>query len=79
MESILATYHPVLADLVVIHDGIERLDPHWVNVSIQHYPLGVVSSHVGHVSHDVGKQTYLNVANYSQIHGWTLILLTGTY
>lgn len=38
--------------LIVIHDSVERLYPHRVNISIQYYPLGVVPSHVGKVSHD---------------------------
>ena len=42
--------------LVVIHDGVERLNPHWVNISIQNNPLGVVTGEVSHVSHQDGVQ-----------------------
>ena len=45
--------------LIVIHYCIEGLDPHWVNVSIQHNPLGVIIGEVGHVPHDGGEQAIL--------------------
>lgn len=45
--------------LVIIHDGIERFDPHWVNISIKYDPLGMIISQVRHVSHDTGEQTIL--------------------
>ena len=46
-----------VSDLVIVHDSIEGLNPHRVNVTIKNNPLGVVPSQIGHVSHDVGKQT----------------------
>lgn len=44
-------------DLVVIHDGVEGLDPHGINVTIQYDPLGAITGHVGQVSHDHREQT----------------------
>ena len=46
-----------LTYLVVIHDSVEGLDPHRINVSIKDNPLRVIPSHIGHISHDTGKQT----------------------
>ena len=48
--------HFVLPHLVVIHDSVEGLDPHGVNVPIQHDPLGEVGRHVGQVTHDGGEK-----------------------
>lgn len=44
------------AYLVVIHDSVERLDPHGVDVPIQHDPLGAIVSDVGQVPHDRGEE-----------------------
>ena len=44
-------------DLVVVHDGVERLDPHGVDVSVQHDPARVVARHLSEVSHDHREQT----------------------
>ena len=44
-------------DLVVIHDSVETLNPHWINVPIQDNPLWAISRQVGSVSHDVGEQS----------------------
>ena len=53
------SYSTCMNYLVVVHDSVERLNPHWVNVSIQHNPLWVVIGEVGHVSHDGGEQAVL--------------------
>lgn len=42
--------------LVVVHNSVERLDPHGVYVSIEHDPLGAVVSDVGQVPHDGGEE-----------------------
>ena len=55
----ITTVHYInFADLVVIHDCVEGLDPHGVNVPVQHDPLGVVISQVGEVSHNGGEQAW---------------------
>lgn len=43
--------------LIIIHDCIQRLNPHGINVSIQHYPFGTVVGHIGHITHDAREQT----------------------
>lgn len=53
----LNTFHTLHTYLIVIHDSVEGLYPHGVYITIQHYPLGVVRRHIGHVTHYVGKQT----------------------
>ena len=45
-------------DLVVVHDGVERLDPHGVDVSVQHDPFGPVPCHAGQISHTHREQTW---------------------
>ena len=50
--SLLGSVVGAIANLVVIHDGVERFYPHGVNVPVQDYPLGAVVGHVGQVSHD---------------------------
>ena len=52
------------AYLVVVHDGVEGLDPHGVDVTVQHDPLGAVTRHVTQVPHDHREQT----CNVLQIH-----------
>ena len=42
--------------LVVIHDGVEGLDPHGVYVPVQDDPLGAVVRDVGQVPHDGGEE-----------------------
>ena len=55
----ITTVHYInFADLVVIHDCVEGLDPHGVNVPVQHDPLGVVISQIGEVSHHGGEQAW---------------------
>lgn len=44
--------------LVVIHDSVEWLNPHRINVSVQDDPLGVFSWQVGLLPHDHGKQPW---------------------
>lgn len=44
--------NPGVVYLVVIHDCVERLNPHGVYVSIQDNPLGPVVCDVGQVPHD---------------------------
>ena len=51
-------YIPSQAYLVVIHDGVEGLDPHGINVAIQHNPLGSVARHVAQVTHDHREQAW---------------------
>ena len=46
-------------DLVVIHDSVQGLDPHWIDVAIKKDPLGSVSLQVGNVPHDARKQPVL--------------------
>lgn len=43
--------------LVVVHDGIQGLDPHGINVSVKYNPFWTVSRQVGQVSHDDREQT----------------------
>ena len=43
--------------LIVIHDSVERLYPHGVNISIQNYPFGAIIAHVGQVTHNGGEET----------------------
>ena len=43
-------------NLVVIHDGVERFDPHRVYVPIQDDPLGAIMSDVGQVPHYGGEK-----------------------
>ena len=38
-------------DLVVIHDGVEGLDPHRIDVAIEENPLGSFSLEVRNVPH----------------------------
>ena len=40
--------------LIVIHDSVEGLDPHGVNVTIQNNPFGGFTGVVGKVSHNAG-------------------------
>lgn len=42
--------------LVVVHERVEGLDPHGVDVAIQDDPLGSVASHVGLVAHQAGEK-----------------------
>lgn len=44
------------SNLVVIHDSVERLNPHWVYVPIQDNPLGAIMSDVGQVPHYGGEK-----------------------
>lgn len=43
--------------LVVIHDGVQGLNPHGINVTIQNDPFRPVGGHIGKVSHDDREQT----------------------
>lgn len=43
---------PGVTYLVVIHDRVERLNPHGVYVPVQDNPLGTVVGDVGQVPHD---------------------------
>ena len=44
-------------NLVVVHDGVEGLNPHGINVTIQDNPFGSVSRDVSQVSHDSREET----------------------
>ena len=46
-------------DLVVIHDRVERFDPHGVDVAVQENPLGPLALQVGDVAHDAAEQAIL--------------------
>ena len=46
-------------NLVVIHDSVEGLDPHGINVPIQNNPLWTISREVCCVPHDVGEESIL--------------------
>ena len=46
-------------DLVVIHDGVEGLDPHRIDVAIEENPLGSFSLEVRNVPHDARKEAVL--------------------
>ena len=46
-------------DLVVIHDGVEGLNPYRINVAIEKNPLWSISLEVGDVPHDARKQAVL--------------------
>ena len=48
----IQTHTIISLHLVVIHDSVEGLDPHGVNVSIQNNPFWVVSINVGQITHD---------------------------
>ena len=43
--------------LVVIHDSVQRLNPHWIYVTIQYNPLGPIVGDVGKLPHDRREQT----------------------
>lgn len=45
-------------DLIVIHNCVKRLNPHWVNITVQNNPFGSIMAHWGQLSHGRGKQTY---------------------
>ena len=42
--------------LIIVHDSVQGLDPHGVNVSIENNPLGAVVIDVRKISHDGGEQ-----------------------
>ena len=46
-------------DLVVIHDGVQGLNPHRIDVAIEKNPLWSISLEVGDVPHDARKQAVL--------------------
>ena len=41
--------------LVVIHNSVERLNPHWVNIPVQDDPLGCIALDVSQSPHDPGE------------------------
>lgn len=45
-------------DLVIIHDSVERLNPHRINVTIQHDPFRTVTSLLTEVSHQRREETW---------------------
>lgn len=49
---------PGVTYLVVIHDRVERLNPHGVYVPVQDNPLGTIVGDVGQVPHDGGEQAW---------------------
>ena len=51
--------------LIIVHDSVERLDPHWINVPVQYDPLWTVTGQVGHVTHYDGEQAVLPLSG-----GW---------
>lgn len=44
--------NPGVTYLVVVHDRVERLNPHGVYVPVEDNPLGTVVRDVGQVPHD---------------------------
>ena len=66
----------VQLNLVVIHDSVERLNPHGVDVSIQDDPLGAVIAEVGQVPHDAGEQP-CKVTSFNLVWLMKLKLLIG--
>ena len=46
-------------NLVVIHDGVQGLNPHRIDVAIEENPFWSLSLQVGNVPHDARKQTVL--------------------
>ena len=46
-------------DLVVIHDGVQGLNPHRIDVAIEENPLGSFALEVRNVPHDARKQAVL--------------------
>lgn len=44
-------------DLIVIHNGVEGLNPHRVNIPVQNNPFGSIVGHWGQLSHGRGEQT----------------------
>jgi hypothetical protein len=51
-EKLLTCY------LVIIHNCVQRFNPHGVNVTIQDNPFWVITSQIGLVSHYYREQTY---------------------
>lgn len=49
--------------LVIIHKGVEALDPHGVDIPVEHDPLGPRARHVGHVAHYSREQAVLPLAS----------------
>lgn len=56
--------------LVVIHDGVEGLDPHGVYVPVQDDPLGAVVRDVGQVPHDGGEEACGRWGSVRSSSGW---------
>lgn len=42
--------------LVIVHYCVQRLNPHWIDIAIQHNPLGPGVADVGQLTHDIRKQ-----------------------
>jgi len=51
-EKLLTCY------LVIIHNCVQRFNPHGVNITIQDNPFWVITSQIGLVSHYYREQTY---------------------
>jgi len=48
-----------ISHLIVIHDSVERLYPHWVDVAVENDPLRSVVRHVRQIAHDARKESVL--------------------
>lgn len=42
--------------LVIVHYCVQRLNPHWIDIAIQHNPLRSGVAVVGQLAHDIRKQ-----------------------
>ena len=56
--------------LVVVHDCIQWLDPHWINVTVKYNPLWAVIVDWCQVTHDGRKQTWEMVNKSEQVNPW---------
>ena len=46
-------------DFVVVHDRIQRFDPHRIDITIEHDPFRSIRCQIGQVSHDGGEESVL--------------------
>ena len=47
----------MIVHLIIVHESVEGLYPHRVDVSVKHNPARSVAGRVDLLSHDVGEQT----------------------
>ena len=41
--------------LVVVHDGVQRFDPHWINITVKYNPFRAVIIDRSQITHDSGE------------------------